>query len=511
MSVAKLYSAAALGLDCFPIEVEADTTTGLPGLTIVGLPDKAVEESKDRVKSALTNSGQRFPKRHLTVNLAPADVKKVGPLYDLPIAIAILLTDGQLDVNLNSGLDLEKTIILGELALTGRVRSVNSVLPIALMAKEQGFTTLVVPRLNAAEACAVEGIQVLAINHIRELIEQMLGLNKITPAKKQTVLSKPDNKYEIDFIDIKGQESAKRALEIAAAGDHNVLMIGPPGAGKTLLARALPSILPDLTEDEVLDVTKIYSIAGLLAGSRNLVTTRPFRSPHHTSSSIALIGGGQNPRPGEISLAHRGVLFLDELPEFPRATLEVLRQPLEDHTVTIARAVGSLTFPAKFMLVGASNPCPCGYLNDTKKQCVCLPSQVARYQKKLSGPLIDRIDLHVNVGRITQEKLTSTLVLESSKDIRSRVNIARSNQLKRYLGLALKTNSELNAKLVLPLSRLSQKSNDLLKLAIEKYQLSGRAYHRVIKVSRTIADLDQSDTIESAHLAEALQYRPVEN
>lgn len=499
MALAKIYSASVLGLDAMLVEVEVDISQGLPSFTIVGLPDKAIEESKERVRSAIRNSRIQFPVHRLTVNLAPADLKKEGPSYDLPIAIGVLTADEKIPKI------AEKVLFCGELALDGSLRHINGVLPMVMMARELGFSKVYLPDLNKDEASIVSGIEIVPVENLRQLIFH-LKKEKNLPVYYQKFKVEAPEKYENDMADIKGQEQAKRAIEIAAAGGHNLLMNGPPGSGKTLIAKTIPSILPQLSRDEILEVTKIYSVAGLLPINKPLVGVRPFRSPHHTASNIALVGGGAFPRPGEITLSHRGVLFMDEFAEFPRGVLEALRQPLEDGVITVSRASGSITYPAKFILVAAQNPCPCGYLNDPIKSCVCTPTQIMRYQKRVSGPLLDRIDIHVEVPRIKYEKLTEEKSAEPSINIRSRVEAARKIQLKR----ARKINSELTPKEIKIYCGIDESSKRLLRTAVNQLNLSARQFTRVLKVSRTIADLEKSPKIVAKHIAEALQYRPKE-
>lgn len=500
--ISKINSCAVIGLDCEPVEVELDISAGLAGITVVGLPDTAVQESKERVRSAIKNSGFKYPTTRITINLAPADIKKEGPAYDLPIAIGMLAASKQLNA------DLSGSIFVGELALDGTLRHTNGILPIAIYSKQKGFSKLYVPKVNEYEASLVEGIDIIPVKSLLELSEHLLGEKTIEPAKShELTFEESENDLSMDFAYIKGQEHIKRAIEIAASGGHNILMSGPPGTGKTLLARAIPTILPKMTKDETLEVTKIYSIAGLLPSEKPLVLTRPFRSPHHSASAIALVGGGQFPRPGEISLAHRGVLFLDEFPEFPRSTLENLRQPLEDGIVTISRAQGTLTFPAKFSLVASMNPCPCGYFGDPERDCVCSPSQIIKYQKKISGPLLDRIDLNIDVPRIKFEKLSNESLSEPSKKIRERVEEARAIQRERFAGKKIICNSEMNSQTVKEYCGVDSSALDLLKNAVNKFQLSARSYFKILKLARTIADLEKSADIKTSHVAEALQYR----
>jgi magnesium chelatase family protein len=504
--LAKVTSAAVLGLESVPVTVEVDVSSqSLPAFTIVGLPDKAVEESKERVRSALKNSGAEFPPRRITVNLAPAALPKEGPSYDLPIALGLLVASGQLEA------DLSDALVLGELSLDGSLRHVSGILPTAILAKEKKIKRIFLPKVNAREAAIISGLEAYPTENLSGLVKHLSGHTEIKPhrpVKIEEIFSQ-EEPYEFDFSEIRGQEKAKRALEIAAAGGHNILMKGPPGSGKTLLSRSLPSILPKLTFDEALEVTKIYSVCGLL-GDNCLVKTRPFRSPHHTASHIGLVGGGNRPAPGEISLAHRGVLFLDELPEFPRHVLESLRQPLEDGWITVSRAAGSVKFPSKFILVGAQNPCPCGWLGDPKKECICAPASVTRYQKRISGPLLDRIDIHLEVPHVKVEKLTGEDLknVEDSKTIRARVQKARDIQTKRFTGRKTCSNGEMTNKEIKEFCKIDDSSKQLIRAAITQMGLTARGYMRVLKLARTIADLDNSKEIKPVHIAEALQYRP---
>jgi len=507
--LSKVTSAAIVGLDALPIEVEVDISPGLHSFTIVGLPDAAIQESKERVSAAIKNSGAVPPRRshRLTVNLAPADLKKEGPAYDLAIALGYLLASEQLKF------DSQGKIFVGELALDGNVRPINGIIAIAIMALQAGYKTLFVAEKNVEEAALVKGLEIIPIASLQELLQHLSGHKVISAYESAQFVAElesmqgENNESFYDISYIKGQEHAKRALEIAAAGGHNVLFSGPPGSGKTLLARTLPSILPPLSFDEILEVTKIFSIAGKLPLGETLVRERPFRSPHHSASSVALIGGGSWPKPGEITLAHRGILFLDELPEFSRNALESLRQPLEDGLITVSRANTSFTFPARITLVAAMNPCPCGNLNHPEKECVCSTSVVTRYQKKISGPLLDRIDLVVEVPPVEVAKLESNTLGETSAKVRTRVMEARMSQIKRFQNAPRYMNAEMSVKEIKDFCKLDSASLELLRKAATSLHLSARSYTRLLKVARTIADLAHSEAIGPGHIAEAIQYR----
>ncbi|MDD4308450.1 MAG: YifB family Mg chelatase-like AAA ATPase [Thermoplasmata archaeon] len=504
--IARIYSSGIAGIDAYEVTVESDIGGGLPQFNIIGLPDTAIKESRDRIKSAIRNSDFAFPTKKITVNLAPADSKKEGASFDLPIALSILAYEGVIDCSI-----LSDFVFCGEMSLDGKLKPIKGSLSIAMGLKAMGKARLGLPKTNVKEAGVVKGIEVYPLETLKDAVDFINGKIKLFPfSSGQELVSKKASRYKVDFSDVKGQEHAKRGLEVAAAGGHNVMLIGPPGSGKSMLAKRLPTILSDMTLEESLETSKIHSVAGLLSPNKGLIWARPFRSPHHTISDSALVGGGTNPTPGEISLAHNGVLFLDELPEFKKNVLEVLRLPIEDGMITISRVAKTLTYPSKFMLVAAMNPCPCGNFTDPKRECHCTPIQIQNYLSRISGPLLDRIDIHLEVPRLKVENLTDKRRGEPSEDIRNRVDEARTLQRQRYKTDPIYFNAHLESKELERYCVLDKESEELLKLAILELGLSARAYDKILKVSRTIADLDHKEVIEAHHISEAISYRSLD-
>jgi magnesium chelatase family protein len=502
--LAKIYSAAVYGVDAYEVEIEVNAAGGSPVIVIVGLPDAAVKESRDRVTTAISNSGYFWPRGRTTINLAPADIKKEGPSFDLPIALGMIAASEEVESDI-----FDKFSFVGELALNGAVRSVKGVLPVALEARRRGKQAMIVPEANAREAAMVEGIDIFGVQNLRQTFQFVRGETTLQPTRGDlTEFFATHQNYDVDFADVKGQGHVKRAIEVAVAGGHNVLMIGPPGSGKSMLSKRIATIIPPMALEEAIETTKIHSIAGLLNSDQSFVATRPFRSPHHTISDVGLLGGSAVPAPGEVSLAHNGVLFLDELPEFKRSTLEVMRQPLEDGRVTISRAAGTITFPSEFMLVAAMNACPCGYFGDLKRECRCSPIQVQRYRQRISGPLLDRIDLHIEVPAVEYRDISSDRDEERSVPIRERVIKARQRQQERFQKDRKTTcNARMGPRQIKQHCKLSPESQELIRMAMTELNLSARAYDRILKVSRTIADLSSSEAITSEHVSEAIQYR----